>query len=191
MSSLDQDFEELRQRIKQGCGLRNTGDDPLYYLVFRPEEMLDVKRHMKQWKAKLALDDWKVYTLSMVDAVHGIIKNNDLREIWLESEKESPLDFESINKTLSDALTADDAMKNLMLEKIEEAAKTDNGLLLVTDLEALHPYLRIGSIEQKLQGKIKVTTVILYPGKRTGRTTLKFLGIYDEDGNYRSIHIGG
>lgn len=191
MSSLDQDFEELRQRIKQGCGLRNIGDDPLYYLIFRPEEMLDVKRHMKQWTAKLALDGWKVHTLSMADAIHNIIKNNDLREIWLESEKENPLDFDAINRTLSDALTADDALKQVVLEKMQEVANISNGLLLITDLEALHPYMRIGSIEQKLQGKIKVTTIILYPGKRTGRTTLKFLGIYQEDGNYRSIHIGG
>lgn len=191
MSSLDQDFEELRLRIKQGGGLRNTGDDPLYYLIFRPEEMLEVKRRMKQWTAKLTLDGWKVHTLSMADVIHNIIKNNDLREIWLESEKENPLDFDAINRTLSDALTAGDALKQSVLEKIHEAAKEDNGLLLIADLEALHPYMRIGSIEQKLQGKINVTTIILYPGKRTGRTTLKFLGIYQEDGNYRSIHIGG
>jgi len=61
----------------------------------------------------------------------------------------------------------------------------------VTDLEALHPYLRVGSIEQKLQGKFTVPTVFLYPGIRTGKATLKFLGIYPEDGNYRSTHIGG
>jgi len=36
-----------------------------------------------------------------------------------------------------------------------------------------------------------VPTIILYPGIRSGRTTLRFLGIYPEDGNYRSTHIGG
>jgi hypothetical protein len=55
----------------------------------------------------------------------------------------------------------------------------------------LHPYLRIGAIEQRLQGKVTVPVVILYPGTRRGQTNLSFLGIYPEDGNYRSIHIGG
>jgi hypothetical protein len=64
-------------------------------------------------------------------------------------------------------------------------------LLLVTDLEALHPFLRIGAIESQLQGKFHVPTVFLYPGVRTGKTRLKFLGFYPEDGNYRSVHVGG
>ena len=66
-----------------------------------------------------------------------------------------------------------------------------NALLLVTDLEALHPYLRIGTIEGQLSGKFCVPTVFLYPGVRTGKTKLRFLGFYPEDGNYRSVHVGG
>jgi len=50
-----------------------------------------------------------------------------------------------------------------------------NALLLVTDLEALHPFLRIGAIESQLQGQFHVPTVFLYPGVRTGKTRLKFL----------------
>ena len=61
----------------------------------------------------------------------------------------------------------------------------------MTDLEALHPFLRIGAIESQLQGQFHVPTVFLYPGIRTGKTRLKFLGFYPEDGNYRSVHIGG
>jgi Domain of unknown function (DUF1788). len=63
--------------------------------------------------------------------------------------------------------------------------------LLVTDLEALHPYMRIGAIESQLYGKFHVPTVFLYPGERTGKTRLKFMGFYPEDGNYRSVHVGG
>ena len=64
-------------------------------------------------------------------------------------------------------------------------------ILLVTDLEALHPYLRIGAIEAQLQGKFGVPTVFFYPGTRHGKTNLRFLGFYPEDGNYRSVHVGG
>ena len=70
-------------------------------------------------------------------------------------------------------------------------ASTGDPLLLVTDLEALHPYLRIGTIEGQLSGKFCVPTVFLYPGVRTGKTKLSFLGFYPEDGSYRSVHIGG
>jgi hypothetical protein len=189
--SLDQNFKELLFQLKQGRGLSHAGMDPVFYLVFRPEEMLDVKRLVKSWIAKLKHDDWNVHVFSMVDGVHDILRKHDLRDIWLESEKDDPLDFDTINKTLSDALVGTDDLKNVLLEKLENLEGQQDALLLVTDLEAIHPYFRIGSIEQQLQGKFKVPTVILYPGIRTGRTTLKFLGIYPEDGSYRSIHIGG
>ena len=191
MPLLDQSFNELRLQLKQGRGLSHAGMDPVFYLVFRPEEMLDVKRRIKSWIAKFKHDGWNVHIFSMVDTIHDILKEHDLRDIWLESEKDDPFDFDAINKTLSDAIVGGDELKNVFLEKLESLTGQQNALLLVTDLEAIHPYLRIGSIEQKLQGKFKIPTVILYPGIRTGRTTLKFLGIYPEDGSYRSIHIGG
>lgn len=191
MQSLQQSFDELRQRIRQGRRLSQTGDDPVFYLVFDPSEMLEVKKKLKTWMAKLNLEGWEVHTFSMADAVHDILQNYDFRGIWLEAEADEPLDFDSINETLVDALTADDSLKNKFQEKLESLAKSDNVILFVTDLEALHPYLRVGSLEQRLQGKFTVPTVILYPGKRTGKFTLKFLGIYPEDGNYRSAHIGG
>ena len=46
-------------------------------------------------------------------------------------------------------------------------------------------------MEQRLQGKVPVPIIILYPGVRSGQTSLSFLGIYPDDGNYRSVHVGG
>ena len=191
MQSLRQSFDELRKRIRQGRGLNATSDDPVYYLVFRPEQMLEVKQSMKQWTAKLRLKGWNVHLFSMADAVKDILNADDLRDLWLESESENPLDFDAINKTLADALTAKNALKLKLDEKLQSLKGIGQTILFVTDLEALHPYLRVGSLEQQLQGRFTVPTVILYPGIRSGKTTLRFLGIYPEDGNYRSTHIGG
>lgn len=189
MELLQQKFDDLRQRLKRGRGMNDTSDDPVFYLVFPPEMMLAVKRRMKQWSAKLKLEGWDVHTFSMAQAIHDIFQNNDLREIWLSVESEDPFDFDTINNTLSDALTADHTLQKRLEDKLTEFSDTPNAILFVTDLEALHPYMRVGTIEQRLQGRFPIPTVILYPGLRGGRTTLKFLGIYPEDGNYRSTHI--
>lgn len=191
MQSVKLSFEELRHRLKQRHTLAHISDDPVFYLVFRPKEMLDVKRLLKQWQAKLNLDGWAVHYFSMADAIREIFSNSSLRELWLSSEKDAPLDFEEINKTLADAIIANDTLKNKLDQKLQSLSGQDNAVLFITDLEALHPYLRVGSLEQKLQGRFTIPTVILYPGRRAGKTTLSFLGIYPEDGNYRSVHIGG
>ncbi len=190
MDSLAKGFDELRQRIRHGRRIDCAGDDPVYYLVFDPRLMLAVKKRTKAWKAKLELEGWKVHVFSMADAANEILTNHPYRELWLLSEKDDPLDFESVAQTLTDALTAKDALKAMLEEKLQSLAGEEQSVLFVTDLEALHPYLRVGAIEQRLQGKFAAPAIILYPGKRKGRTNLKFLGIYPEDGNYRSIHIG-
>ncbi len=191
MDSLQQNFDELRQRLKHGRGMDHASDDPVFFLVFKPEEMLTVKRRMKQWVAKLNIEGWAVHTFSMAEAVHEILRANDLRDIWLDSEQDAPLDFDAINETLEDALAGEDTLRNKLAQRLESLQGKADTVLFITDLEALHPYLRVGTIEQGLQGRFTVPTVILYPGIRSGRTTLSFLGIYPEDGNYRSIHIGG
>lgn len=191
MQSLQESFEELRRRLKEKKGINYASDDPVYYLVFSPEEMLAVKRHLKQFKAKLALDGWHVHVFSMAEAVQSVLSNSDFRDIWLESEADDPFDFDSINRTIEEALMQGDALKLMLESELQALSSEDNAILLISDVEALHPYLRVGSLEQRLQGKFSVPTVIFYPGIRTGRTALKFLGIYPEDGNYRSVHIGG
>ena len=82
-------------------------------------------------------------------------------------------------------------LKDRLESKLESLKDKKNTILLVTDLEALHPYTRIGAIESQLYGKFHVPTAFFYPGERTGKTRLKFLGFYPEDGNYRSVHVGG
>lgn len=191
MQSLQRNFEDLKHCLKAGRSETLTGNDPVWYLVFPPDEMLTVKGKMKAWTAQLALDGWKLETFSMADAVRDILQNHEMREVWLISEAEAPHEYPEINATITEALLADNALQNRLEERLESLAGRTRTVLFVTDLEALHPYLRVGTLEHRLQGKFTVPTVILYPGLRAGKTSLRFLGIYPEDGNYRSTHIGG
>ena len=191
MPSLEQNFSTLRNRLQEGGGLRETGDDPVYYLIFDPSKMLEVKRSLRKWRSRLKHDGWSVHTFSIADAIHGALQNHPLRDIWVREDRRAPFDFENINATLAEALNSENTLDKRILEEQESVKQEENALLLITDLEALHPYTRIGGVESRLQGQFEVPTIILYPGTRSGEHTLSFLGIYPEDGNYRSVHIGG
>jgi bacteriophage exclusion system BrxB-like protein len=199
VQSLRDKFEELRHRIGHGRTLDSTGTEPIFYLVFPVVEIVDVKRQAKAWIAKLDNDGWNVVLLSMADAVQSALRGNKLRKFWLESERQllnqarqsrQPLDFREINKTLSAALVEGSELQEIIESKLRAAESQRNGLLLIADLEALHPYLRINTIESKLQGRVHCPVVVLYPGKREGKTSLRFLEFYPADPNYRSEHIG-
>lgn len=191
MPSLTADFDELIRRIQAGRDFSHASFEPIYYLVFHPREMLEVKRQMSAWVSRLQNAGWHVTTFSVAEQVADILKTSPMRKIWLAADAKAPLDWERTNKSLANALTGQDQLQQRLEAAITTVKGDPDAIVLVTDLEALHPYLRIGAIEAQLQGKFHVPTIFFYPGIRTGKTRLRFLGFYPEDGNYRSVHVGG
>jgi hypothetical protein len=191
MSLLKANFDELRERIRHGRELGHASFEPIFYLVFPPDQILEVKRQTSAWISKLHQEGWDVKIFSIVDEISSILKSDPRRPLWLVADRRAPLDWAKTNQSLANALTANNILQQRLETLLSSLEGDPNGLVLVTDLEALHPYLRIGALESQLQGKFHVPTIFLYPGIRTGKTRLKFLGFYPEDGNYRSVHVGG
>lgn len=191
MSSLKADFDELRERIRHGRQLGHASFEPIYYLVFPPKQILEVKRQTPAWTSKLHQDGWDVHTFSVIEHVWELINDDPFWSLCVREDKAAPFDWRRTNKALADILNADPGLLTRFEGALRPLEGMRNALLLVTDLEALHPFMRIGAIESQLQGKFHVPTIFLYPGTRTGKTRLKFLGFYPEDGNYRSVHVGG
>ncbi len=191
MSSLRADFDELRERIRQGRELGHASFEPIYYLIFSPDQILEVKRQTPAWVAKLHHEGWDVHCFSIAEELWSLLRADPFWSLCLAEDKAAPLDWWRTNKALADIITSGDGLLRRLEEALAPLESRPNALLLITDLEALHPFLRIGAIESQLQGQFHVPTVFLYPGVRTGTTRLKFLGFYPEDGNYRSAHIGG
>ena len=190
MSSLKADFDELVERVRHGRDFAQASFEPIYYLVFAPSEILEVKRSLPAWMAKLRNEGWDVHRFSIAEHVGAILQQSPLRKIWIRQDQQSPLSWGKTNESLANALT-NGSLERRLEERLARVEDNKNAIVLVTDLEALHPYLRIGAIEGKLYGRFRIPTVFLYPGERTGKTRLRFLGFYPEDGNYRSVHVGG
>tara|TARA_R110001592_G_scaffold93608_1_gene271673 strand:- start:1712 stop:2278 length:567 start_codon:yes stop_codon:yes gene_type:complete len=185
------DFNELLERVRRGRELSHASFEPVYYLVFAPKLILDVKRQLPAWEARLRNEGWEVHTFSIAEAVLDIVRSAPLRKLWLRADSRQPLAWEKANASIANRLEQEKDIERRLAAKLEELKDANNGILLVTDLEALHPYMRIGAIEGALSEKFYVPTVFFYPGKRAGKSTLSFLGFYPDDGNYRSCHVGG
>lgn len=192
MLSLKATFDEVMERVRQGRELGHASFEPVYYLIFHPRQILEVKRELPAWTYRLQNDGWDVERFSIAEHVAAILGAAPLRRLWLAADRKAPLDWDKTNKALANALTnGSDTLQIRLKARLEQLHDRRKGLLFVTDLEALHPYTRIGAIESQLYGSFTVPTIFLYPGERTGKTRLKFLGFYPEDGNYRSVHVGG
>ena len=198
MQSLKDKFDEVCLRVRNGRRLESTGSTPIYYLVFPPRQILEVKQETKTWIAKLENNDWSVVVLSFAETVNSILREHKFRKMWLQGEKTvlakaaeaiPQSAISDITTTLQKSLTEGPELLSMVREKLDEAANRPNGVLLLTDLEALHPYLRINTIEAQIMDQIRCPVIVLYPGKREGKTSLRFLEFYPADPNYRSEHI--
>jgi len=190
MASLNEKVSELRVRLKQGRDLSSASFEPIYYLVFEPRQILDVKRQLPAWRAALTNEGWEVHVFSIAEAIADIFQSAKLRKLWLKQDEKAPLAWEKTNRAFANYLEKNKPLQARLEAELASLAQRPNAVLLVTDIEALHPYMRIGVLENEVFGKFKTPSIIFYPGTRAGKTRLRFLGFYPEDGNYRSVHIG-
>ena len=75
MSSLKADFNELMERIKQGREFGHASFEPIFYLVFPPNQILNVKRETPAWMHRLRNEGWE-------DAQPIVIGNN----VWIGAQ---------------------------------------------------------------------------------------------------------
>lgn len=190
MRSLTEKFNELRGQLKSGMGsIRPTGFDPVYYLLFPAHQIIEVKQRLPEWEAQLKIDGFQPQHLSMTAVLNDYFRTYDLREPLLEAARLQSNDFSVIVPSLTTHLVNDNVVGAAILRAIEVHQNDPTSVLFLSDLEALHPFLRIGAVEQQLLGRFSFPTIVLYPGTAGGAYSRRFLGVHKEDGNYRSPHI--
>jgi len=187
MYSLDNAFSELIDKIRDPDALNPAKSDPVFYLAYPPEMMLDVKKHLPRWTLRIREAGFEVRRVSLADVLWGSVDKSGRWDIWLELEAQA--DADQINEAVRDVLRQGNALVGRVAEAVESAPV--GTVVLLTDAELLHPWFRTRMIESRLHDRVKAPTVILYPGERSGQYGLRFLNFYPVDGNYRSTLLGG
>src|SRR5512147_1926127 len=75
MPSLTAHFDELMERVRQGRELGHASFEPIYYLVFSPRQILDVKRSLPAWIARLHNEGWDVHRFSIAEHIAAILSD--------------------------------------------------------------------------------------------------------------------
>lgn len=192
--TLNEWFDELLHILGRRTVFINQGDDPVYFLVYPPRWSLAAYELLPTWESMLRHAGYtpRVFNLGLV--LTEFLRSHKYRNTLIAYERSKPRDLKGAAKSVADLLQLKDGphiAETWIQSEIQAATVEPEGFLIITGIELLHPYFQIGRIEQRLQGKFKVPTLVLYPGTRTGTFGLQYLGIYPPDGNYRSRHVGG
>jgi hypothetical protein len=187
MLSLDQRFQEVCRQLGQPATLNPAKSDPIFYFVYSPAEMLELKRRIPIWTTQLRKEGFDVVRISFSELLWQLVDESGRYGDWLELE--AGADVEQINEAVRDVLRAEDRLADEVAGRIDRASA--ESIVLLTEVEMLHPYFRTRTIESKLHDRVRVPTLIFYPGRRSGQYGLHFLDFYPVDGNYRSTLVGG
>ncbi len=125
MPYLKDNFDELMERVRAGRELSHASFEPIYYLIFHPKEILDVKRSLPAWTARLRMDGWDVHVFSIAQAITDILNNAPLMKIWLNAESKDPLNWKKTNDSLTIAVT-NGSLKNRLEAQLEQIKNRKN-----------------------------------------------------------------
>lgn len=189
-------MDSLTNKFKEALGLleapdtgHHVGDKQLVYLTFDVSEVQQAKRLTPQWVKVASHAGYELEILSIAKVLNAFFVENPNRESWFEFDNaQEKWEMEELFKDLGSNVKNNKVIEQAILEAQERIKGNKKAVLLVTDLETLHPFSRFGPVEQSMYNQIEIPMIVLYPGKRSG-SALKFLGFYPEDGNYRSKHL--
>lgn len=187
--SVNSRFENLLNHIIEPKTYDHSGDKTICYLTFKVEDIQFVKKQVNgTWLHLAKHKGLEPTVLSLHEVLKTFFSQDDYRIDAGAEATEDEYEMKEVYDSLGENLKNQEVIEKAILSKQEEVKALNNGVLLVTDVEAIHPFTRFGPIELKIYGKIEVPLIIMYPGKMSG-SALKFLGFYPEDGNYRSKHF--
>jgi len=184
VQQLDSAFRELSRALDTPDRLNPAASKPLFYFVYPSRDILPVRKRLGQWRAMLEASGHSTSVVSFGRLLWDSIERSGRWPRWVAAEGAfSRGDF---NQSVSSVLEA--ALPGAVHDAVR--ACDDGRVVLFTDAELLHPWLRTRALEPHITSALRGPGVVFYPGNRTGQFGLEFLGFYDVDGNYRSTIYG-
>ncbi|MDB4657244.1 DUF1788 domain-containing protein [Verrucomicrobiales bacterium] len=171
--------------------------DRVFNFHYLPGEWDALRAYLPKIRVRLEKLGYTPHIHSFTDIVSSIFDGKGKKAIdaMTSAEGKTNLPHKAYTGTLQQFLIGPELsltspIVTALIDILNQAEKTPKSVLLLTDVEMLHPLVRVSAFEQVLQGKFKVPSVIFYPGRRgTVGDNPSFLGFYNSDGNYRSTHI--
>lgn len=187
---LNNKFKTVLEYLETPNPNHHAGDKQITYLTFDPSETIEIKSRLGNWISLAKGFDFTCVAVSMATVINDFFRSNQRRNSWVipdgNSDFDEVVDFFKVD--LGSMVVENKIIENAILNAQEELKFQPKPLLIVSDLEAIHPFTRFGPIEQKIYNEIEIPIIILYPGTLSG-SSLEFFGFYPPDGNYRSKHF--
>ncbi len=186
LESLEIKFDKLFSNLKKESFLSMSalgGEIPFYIVPYNPTQENDVISKTKQLKDRLSLAGISVYEINLFDLALDMLEDRGVLDKIVA--KESSLSKAKLFKTLQGVLDSE----TKLIPQIEKLAKENpSGMIFLTGIGQVFPYIRSHTILNNLQNSIKDRpTVMFFPG--TYGKDLSLFGTLKDDNYYRAFNL--
>lgn len=156
------------------------------YAIFRypPDNEFSLRCEVTMLKTRLEQAGKRVKVISLAACLETALEREGIssEEIKMTEKMTGTTTMvDTIHKVLSEYQPLD----GLVVEQIPESADPLVDVVFIIRAGALFPFYRTSSLLEQLKGKVKVPTVLFYPGILDGAAGLRFMGVLDAEHNYR------
>jgi hypothetical protein len=194
MSSLKDSIAPLESDLKaEPPRISVYHDLPFAIMRYNPTDEWELRREIKLLTTRLEAVGKEVHIVPMsallwsaLDEVRQKDKDEGLEAlIQLEKERGYIEAQQQVTTYLSSKVWV--PLWDLLADRIT-SINPENSIVFLTRVAAMSPGIfHMSMLLDKMQGKIKVVTILFYPGSIEGTTGLRFMDLKDRDalGNYR------
>jgi hypothetical protein len=187
--SLDQRLRELEQRILDGKSFGPTADMPFGIFVYAPTEEQELRRQVELSATRLTNQGRPVCRVDLGELMWDCLREHPAGPSGLAMAEQY---VDTLGPVLSEAHTMLVGKSNYEPGPLEQRIidrlqvldpKTDIAYLVRAG--ELFPLYRTSALLERLLGRVKVQTLLFYPGVLYGTAELRFMGVSEPSPNYR------
>lgn len=199
-SSLAGVFQELKKDLlnPNGPSITTMRNYSFAILVYPPELEFEMRRRVRQLSEELRTQAWYSLEISLQKLVMRRLQGLEegVLQSWIETEKRQSARnpgraLERVKEQLGNLIEEEDGLAKDVVRLVDEFCQenpqaVERTVIWIKRLGALYPFYRCSSLLKQLDGKTgNVPVILLYPGVRSDKTALKFMGEMEADRDYR------
>ena len=199
--SIENRIDILKKDLLNPAGpcISTNRNYPFAIFQYPPHEEFKMRTQLIELLDALRNKGWTILNVDLFSTLIEYLdeqEDGDLIEALIEEEKlqytankkNYAMPLNVLQNSLDLFLRDQDQYPKVVFDRIvEKTAHSDAGktVVFLSRIGGLYPFYRTSSLLRYLDKGIRVPTIVLYPGERTERHYLSFMGELDADRDYR------
>lgn len=157
------------------------------YAIFRypPEVEFELRKELALLRTRLEQAGKRVTTISLAERLHAAIEAESSIHDLVEAER--TIGLTQTVDTVHEILSQYKPLDALVIERMPANPNPLRDIVLIVRAGAIFPIYRTSSLLEQLKGRVKVPSVLFFPGELEGAAGLRFMGVLDAEHNYRPM----